>query len=146
MSTIEGVHIIPLRRIPDERGTIMHMLRRTDPHFQEFGEIYFATIYPGVVKAWHKHNLMTLNYACIVGQVKLVIYDERDGSPTKGQLMEIFLGPDNHNLVIIPPNLWNGHKGIGTEMAIIANCATHPHDPKQSARIDPHKSHIPYKW
>jgi len=146
MGAIDGVKIIPLRRIPDERGTILHMLRRTDPHFIEFGEIYFATIYPGVIKAWHKHNLMTLNYACVVGRVKLVIFDERDASPTRGELMEIFLGPDNYCLVQIPPNLWNGHKGIGVEPAIIANCATHPHDPSQSVRLDPHTNHIPYDW
>ena len=146
MADIQGVKVVPLKRLPDERGTIMHMLRRTDPHFAEFGEIYFATIHPGVVKAWHKHNLMTLNYACIAGQVKLVIFDEREGSATKGNLMELFIGVDNYCLVQIPPNLWNGHKGIGTTTAIIANCATHPHDPSQSVRIDPFKNHIPYDW
>lgn len=143
---IDGVKIIPLKRIPDERGTIMHMLKRTDPHFIEFGEIYFAKIYPGVVKAWHKHNVMTLNYACVYGLIKLVIYDEREKSPTKGELMEIFLGDDNYSLVVIPPNLWNGHKGVGDDFAIVANCATHPHDPTQSVRIDPYKNHIPYDW
>jgi dTDP-4-dehydrorhamnose 3,5-epimerase-like enzyme len=37
---IHGVKVVPLRRIPDERGTIFHMLRRDAPHFVEFGEIY----------------------------------------------------------------------------------------------------------
>jgi dTDP-4-dehydrorhamnose 3,5-epimerase len=92
---IDGVQVIPLRRIPDERGTIMHMLKCTDPHFQQFGEIYFSTIFPGVIKGWHKHREMTLNYACIEGRIKLVLYDDREGSPTKGELMEVFLGPDN---------------------------------------------------
>ena len=90
--TIEGVKVVPLRRIPDERGTIFHMLKATDPHFSKFGEIYFSTIYPGVVKGWHRHKNMTLHYACISGRVKLVIYDEREGSSTKGELMELFLG------------------------------------------------------
>ena len=49
---IEGVQVVPLRRIPDERGTVMHMLKRGDPHFKEFGEIYFSTIYQGVVKGY----------------------------------------------------------------------------------------------
>ena len=101
-AAIEGVSIIPLARIPDERGTIMHMLRRTDPHFIEFGEIYFSTVYQGVVKGWHRHREMTLNYSCISGRVKLVLYDDREGSATRGELMEIFLGPDNYSLVIIP--------------------------------------------
>jgi len=46
---IEGVQVIPLRRIPDERGTIYHMIKATDPHFQQFGEIYFSTVYRGVI-------------------------------------------------------------------------------------------------
>ena len=70
---IEGVKIVPLRQLPDERGTVMHMLKRTDPHFIEFGEIYFTTVYPGVVKGWHKHARMTLNYCCVEGAINLVL-------------------------------------------------------------------------
>src|ERR1043166_5268202 len=89
--TIDGALIVPLRRIPDERGTILHMLKTTDEHFQQFGEIYFTTIYRNVVKGWHKHREMTLNYACVFGRIKLVLFDERDHSPTRGVLQEIFL-------------------------------------------------------
>jgi dTDP-4-dehydrorhamnose 3,5-epimerase len=143
---IDGVLVVPLKRVPDERGTVMHMLKRTDPHFIEFGEIYFSTIYPGVVKGWHKHAEMTLNYACIHGRVKLVLFDDREGSPTKGELMEVFLGPDSYSLVQIPPGVWNGFKGMGSEMAIVANCCTHPHDPSRSIRLDPFDNDIPYDW
>ena len=144
--TIEGVSVVPLARIPDERGTIMHMLKRTDVHFLEFGEIYFTTIYPEVVKGWHRHREMTLNYACIFGRVKIVLYDDRAGSATRGALQEIFLGPDNHSLVIIPPGVWNGAKGMGAPFSIIANCCTHPHDPSLTTRLDPFDNHIPYDW
>ena len=144
-STIDGVEVVPLRRIPDERGTIYHMLRRTDEHFVEFGEIYFTTIYRGIVKGWHRHRLMTLNYACIAGRVKLVLYDDRADSPTRGTLMERFLGPDDYSLVVIPPGIWTGFKGM-TDEAIVANCATHPHDPSNTERIDPFGGAIPYDW
>lgn len=143
---IQDVQIIPLKRIPDERGTIMHMLKNTDSHFQEFGEIYFSTIYRGVVKGWHQHNEMTLNYACVFGRIKLVLYDERESSPTKGTLLEVFLGQDNYSLVIIPPGIWNGFKGMSEPYAIVANCCTHPHDPSRSKRLDPFNNHIPYDW
>jgi dTDP-4-dehydrorhamnose 3,5-epimerase len=122
------------------------MLRCTDPHFIQFGEIYFSTAYPGVVKGWHRHRDMTLNYACIFGRLKLVIYDERDGSPTRGELMEIFLGPDNYSLVVIPPGLWNAFKGMSEPLAMLANCCTHPHDPARSDRMDPFRNQIPYDW
>lgn len=146
MPGIDGVNVVPLRRIPDERGTVMHMLRRTDPHFIEFGEIYFSTIYPGVVKGWHLHHRMTLSYACVFGRIKLVLYDDRAGSPTRGNLMELFLGPDDYSLVQVPPEVWNGFKGMGPEASVVANCATHPHDPTQSERMDPFGDKIPYIW
>jgi dTDP-4-dehydrorhamnose 3,5-epimerase len=142
---IDGVLFTPLARIPDERGTIYHMLRRTDPHFVEFGEIYFTSIYRGVIKGWHRHIDMTLNYACIWGRVKLVLFDEREGSPTAGILVERFLGPDDYSLATIPPGIWAGLKGMD-EVSIVANCATHPHDPGRTERLDPLEGRIPYDW
>jgi dTDP-4-dehydrorhamnose 3,5-epimerase len=142
---IAGVQIVRLSRIPDERGTIFHMLRRDDPHFLEFGEIYFTSIYRDVVKGWHRHRLMTLNYCCIWGRIKLVIYDDRDDSPTRGHLQERFLGPDDYSLVVIPPGIWTGFKGM-TDVAILANCATVPHDPSLTERLDPFTPLIPYEW
>lgn len=143
---IEGVQVIPLKRIPDERGTIYHMLKVTDPHFTKFGEIYFSTVYYGVVKGWHLHRNMTLNYACIHGRIKLVIFDEREGSKTKGELMELFLGPDDYSLVVIPPGLWNGFKGMARDHSIVADCIDIPHSEADSVRIDPFDNHIPYDW
>ena len=143
---IDGVQLVPLRRIPDERGTIYHMLRADDPHFIQFGEIYFTTVYDGVVKGWHKHREMTLNYACVYGRVKLALYDDRLESPTRGAEQEIFLGPDNHSLVIIPPEVWNGMKGMSTPFAIVANCCTHSYDPSRTTRLDPFENDIPYDW
>ncbi len=142
---IHDVQVIELRRIADERGTIKHMLRCTDPHFQEFGEIYFSTVYAGAIKGWHKHRDMTLNYACVFGRIKLVIHDDRADSPSCGQTMEVFLGPDHYALVVIPPGLWNGFKGLSPE-SIVANCATHTHDPGRSERMDPYDNPLPYSW
>jgi dTDP-4-dehydrorhamnose 3,5-epimerase len=143
---IDGVTVKPLKRIPDERGCVFHMLRRDDPLFEQFGEIYFSMVYPGAIKAWHLHKKMTLNYAVITGMVKLVIYDDRTGSPTRGTLMELFTGELDFSLIKIPPGVWNGFKGIGTEPAIVANCASIPHDPDEIVRMDPGSDKIPYDW
>jgi len=143
---IDGVMVVPLEQIPDERGKVMHMLKCTDPHFEQFGEIYFSVGFPGAVKAWHKHKTMTLNNAVVSGRVKLVLYDARDGSPTKGELMELFIGEDNYCLVKIPPGIINGYKTYGDKPAILANCATEPHDPDEMIRIDPLNNEIPYDW
>jgi dTDP-4-dehydrorhamnose 3,5-epimerase len=143
---ITGVVIKPLKQIADERGKIMHMLREDDEIFEHFGEIYFSIVYPGVIKGWHLHRKMTLNYAVISGMIKLVLYDERKDSPTSKEIQEIFIGEDNYALVKIPPGVTNGFKGIGTKPAIVANCATLAHDPDEIVRIDPFKNQIPYNW
>ena len=146
MTEIDGLRVTPLRRIPDERGAIFHMLREDSEGFERFGEIYFSLVYPGVVKGWHLHHEMTLNYAVPVGMVKLVCYDDRDGSPTKGNIVELHVGELNYCLVTIPPLVWNGFKGEGVGPALIANCSTIAHRPDEIERMDPHVNPIPYEW
>jgi dTDP-4-dehydrorhamnose 3,5-epimerase len=143
---IEGVQITPLRRIQDERGCVMHMLRADDPHFVEFGEIYFSVIYPGVIKGWHVHSRMIINYAVVDGNIKLVLYDQRQASPTYQRVQEICFGQINYQLVTVPPGVVNGFVAIGGQRAIVANCANIPHDPTETIRIDPFTPTIPYSW
>jgi dTDP-4-dehydrorhamnose 3,5-epimerase len=143
---IDGVLIHPLKQIADERGKIMHMLRCDDPHFEKFGEIYFSTVYPGVIKGWHIHSEMVLNYAVVSGNIKMVLYDDREDSPTYRELQEVFVGEANYVLVRVPPGVWNGFKGVGITPAIVANCSTTPHDPQEISRMDPFENHIPYDW
>ena len=108
VNQIHDLRVTPLRRIPDERGAIMHMMRADDPHFEAFGEIYFSLVYPGVIKGWHLHQRMTLNYAVPVGMIKLVCYDDREGSPSRGVVQEIHSGELNYCLTTVPPGVWNG--------------------------------------
>jgi dTDP-4-dehydrorhamnose 3,5-epimerase len=143
---IEGVEIFPLKRIQDERGVVMHMLKNSDPHFDRFGEIYFSVIYPGVIKAWHLHSRMTINYAVVDGNIKLVVFDQRPDSKTRGQLQEIYCGQINYQLVRVPPGVVNGFTAVGGQRAIVANCADIPHDPGEITRIDPFTPTIPYDW
>lgn len=143
---IEGVVVSQRRQIIDERGKIMHMLRADDPEFETFGEVYFSWVNPGAIKAWHLHAKMTLNYVCPYGLIKLVLFDDRKDSATGGELMELFLGPDNHNLVKVPPGVWNGFKGVAAYPSLVCNCATLPHDPDEIRRLDPFSPRIPYDW
>jgi dTDP-4-dehydrorhamnose 3,5-epimerase len=144
---IDGVIVHSLKQIPDDRGTVMHMLRATDPHFAGFGEVYFSTIYPGVVKGWHLHRRMIINYAVPHGRIKLVLFDDREGSRTRGTLEELYVGDGNYVLVQVPPLVWNGFKGIGIDVAIVANCASIVHDPDEIVRLDPMNNDvIQYDW
>lgn len=144
--TIDGVAAFPLRRIADGRGAVFHMLRADAPHFQGFGEIYFSSVYPGAVKAWRRHRRMTVQLAVPVGMVKLVLYDDRPGSPTHGRLMELFVGELDYRLVVVPPGIWYGFRGLGTAAALLANCASLPHDDAEVDRAAPEAGPVPYEW
>jgi dTDP-4-dehydrorhamnose 3,5-epimerase len=143
---IDGVEVTPLKQIFDERGKVMHMLRDDSPVFSKFGEIYFSCTYPGAIKAWHLHTEMTLNYAVIHGSIKCVLFDDRPESSTRGQIEEFFLSPENYSLITVPPLIWNGWKGIGSETSIVANCATIAHDSSEIKRKSVADPSIPYDW
>ncbi len=139
---IPGVIITPLEQIPDERGKVMHMLKRTDPHFGGFGEIYFSVVNPGAIKAWKKHLQMTLNLAVIQGSALLVIHDDQSG-----KFQEMVLGPENnYSLVTVPPGLWTGFIGVSPQPALLANCASLPHDPNEVERKAADDPGIAYRW
>lgn len=143
---INDVEIKQLTKICDERGRIMHMLKSTDKNFENFGEIYFSTAYPGVVKGWHEHTKMTLNYSVISGMIKLVLIDNRKESTTYKKKQEIFMGEHNYVLVKIPPKIINGFKNIGTKECIVANCSSIPHDKSEIIRYSPYDNAFDYNW
>jgi dTDP-4-dehydrorhamnose 3,5-epimerase len=146
-NTIEGVLITPLRKICDDRGRIMHMMKpAVEGGTFTLGEVYCSTVYPGVVKGWHIHDRMTLNYVVLSGMIKFVCHDDREGSATRGVTQEIVMGEHHHVRVEVPPRVWNGFMGLGTEEALVVNMTDIPHDPLEIHRCDPHQSHIPYAW
>jgi dTDP-4-dehydrorhamnose 3,5-epimerase len=143
---IEGVVITPLRQIEDRRGKVMHMLRRDSPIFTEFGEIYFSTANPGAVKGWNRHRRMCLNYAVPHGRILLVLFDERASSPTTGVVQELTVGDGNYSLITIPPMIWTSFKGVSNVPALVANCATLPHDPEEAEQRALDDPSMPYRW
>ena len=143
---IHDVKITPLKIISDNRGKVMHMLRNDSEIFKKFGEIYFSTIYHQSIKGCNLHKESVLNYVCIKGKVKLVLFDDRKESASKGVLQELILTPENYFLVTIPPNIWNGFKGLDEIESIIANCLTSPHNEKEMVRKDPFDKFFKYHW
>jgi dTDP-4-dehydrorhamnose 3,5-epimerase len=147
VSKIEGVRIAPLAQISDERGSVLHMIRKEEGLLCEFGEIYFSEVLLGKIKAWKRHKQMTQNFAVPFGQVKLVFYDDRDHSKSKGKMEILVLGrPDNYYLVQVPPLLWYGFQGVGNTPSILANCADMVHDSKESESQDYTNSDFPFLW
>ena len=144
---IAGVTVHSLRVIEDERGALLHMLRADSPLFRRFGEVYFSEVRAATVKAWRRHTQMTQHFAVPVGRVKFVIYDDRAGSPSEHGLVECELGrPDAYQLLVVPPLVWYGFKGLGISPSIVANCSDIPHDPAEIVRLDHRTGSIPYTW
>lgn len=144
---IEGVQITQRRVIPDDRGKIMHIMKSSDEQFNTFGEVYCSTIFPGIVKGWHLHKKMTLNYIVLKGNIKFVLYDDRPDSKTYKKIQEVVIGENQYVLVTVPPFVWNGFKGIGLEEALVINFTDIPHDPDEIVRMDPHQNEIiDYNW
>jgi dTDP-4-dehydrorhamnose 3,5-epimerase len=148
MELIDGVRIKKLRVIPDERGRLMETLRDDDELFIKFGQVYVTTVYPGVVKGWHYHKKQIDTMVCIVGMIKLVLYDNREESPTKGRLNEMFIGIHNPLLVQIPAGVLHGFKCISESEAMVMNIPTehYDYDNPDEYRIDTYDPSIPYNW
>lgn len=145
--SIAGLVIHDLGQISDERGTVLHMIRNDSHDFHGFGECYFSEILPSAVKAWKFHLNQMQNLAVPVGKVRLVVFDDREGSGTRGQVQVLDLGrPDNYFRVTIPPRLWYGFSCISAQPALLANFANIPHDPAESITIPMDEAKIPYQW
>jgi dTDP-4-dehydrorhamnose 3,5-epimerase len=148
MGEIEGVWAKSLKVIPDERGRLMEILRADDEGFRKFGQIYMTTNYPGVVKAWHLHEVQEDMVACVKGMIKLVLYDARESSPTRGAVKEYFIGDHAPTLVRVPAGVYHGWKGISEDESVVVNIPTEMYD---YASPDEHRlpwdtPDIPYDW
>lgn len=145
---IDGVTVKRLRVIPDERGRLMEMVRSDDEEFERFGQVYMTTCYPGVVKGWHYHARQTDLMTVVSGMMKIVLYDRRESSSTRGELMEIFAGDHNPVRVRIPPGVCHGFKSIGPSEGVVINTVDQLYDYEEpdEFRIDPHSNEIPYDW
>jgi dTDP-4-dehydrorhamnose 3,5-epimerase len=149
LTAIEGLIVVPKRIISDKRGSIFHMLRSDAPYIEgDFGEVYFSSVKPGVVKGWKRHRLMTQRFAVPHGSVHFVFFDDRVGSRTNQHIVEIKTGPQNYALVLVPPMIWYSFRGGGNHDALIANCSSMAHLPSEvdAMPLEEAVAHVPYEW
>ena len=145
---IKGVSVKKLKMIPDDRGSLMEILRSDDKVFKKFGQVYMTTTYPGVVKAWHFHQKQIDNFACVHGKIRLALYDARKNSPTYKEINEFILSTDDPVLVTIPKMVYHGFKGIADCESIVINTPTLPYNRKKpdEERVDAYNNDINYDW
>lgn len=145
---IEGVGAKRAKVLPDERGRLGEILRADDPWFAKFGQVYFTTTYPGVVKAWHFHKLQTDHFYCLRGTIKLALYDARADSKTRGEVNEVYLSEYLPALVRVPPGVYHGWMCVSDIEAMVINVTTECYNYAQpdEHRAAPHGGEIPYVW
>lgn len=143
---IQGVLLKQLPKNITEKGNFMSMIKVSDPYFENFGEISFSTLHPEKINGWCIHTELTSNFVVLSGNAKLVMFDDREFSSTKGKVHEVYFGQDNYCLVKVPNMIWFSFKAIGADTAIIANCSTKPHFFDELKTVDIVDNHIPYKW
>ncbi|MFX1445458.1 MAG: cupin domain-containing protein [Promethearchaeota archaeon] len=148
MNLVEGVIIKNLKAILDERGYLQECFRSDWDLFDKFGQAYITVAFPNVIKAWHKHKIQTDNLVCIVGNAKLVLYDDRESSATYKKINEIFFGEKNPLLVTIPCDIWHGFKAIGGERIMVLNIPTelYNYNTPDEYRLPYDTDKIDYNW
>ena len=145
---IEGVRTKALKVLPDERGRLMEVLRSDEEMFTKFGQVYVTTAYPGVVKGWHYHKIQVDHFVVVHGMMKIVLYDNRKTSPTKGLVNEFFMGDHHQILLRVPAGVLHGFKCVSEREAIVINIPTevYHYDSPDEYRMDAHSKEIPYDW
>lgn len=142
----EGVLLTPLKIIPTENGDVLHGLKASDRSFVSFGEAYFSTVSAGKRKGWKKHTRMVLNLVVPVGEIRFVLYDERNDSATKEQFFEVHLSRKNYQRLAVPPGIWMAFAGMGAGENMLLNIASIPHDPTEAENLPLENERIPYAW
>jgi dTDP-4-dehydrorhamnose 3,5-epimerase len=147
-NVIEGVVAKQLKQVADERGWLIEIMRSDWEQFQKFGQAYVTAAYPHVVKAWHMHKKQTDNIACVKGMIKLVLYDGREKSKTKGEINEFIIGERNLLTVKVPPEVWHGFRTVTEDYALMLNVPTELYNYKEpdEHRLPPDTAKIPYDW
>lgn len=147
LQLIDGVIKTPLKQILDERGGVFHILRKSDEGFLSFGEAYISKVNAGRVKAWKYHKEMTQNFCVPFGKLKLVLFDDRENSPTRG-LINQFHMDDNENYIriTIPPKIWYGFKCISSKYCLLLNLANIPHSINESISTESLNKDLKYLW
>lgn len=143
--SIDGVILTPLKQIFNPKGDIFHAMKKSDTGYEGFGEAYFSTIYFKNIKPWKKHFNMTLNFVVPVGEIRFVIYDDREDCKTKGSFFDITLGVKNYQRITIPPNVWVAFSGIGKDLNLLLNLANIEHDSLEIVRKE-RLNEISYQW
>ena len=139
---IKDVIVIHLDVIDTPGGNVLHAMKGSSAGYSGFGEAYFSQVDQGAIKAWKRHKKMTLNLAVPVGEIRFVLFDDREVSNT--QFQEIIISKNNYCRFTVPPMIWMGFQGFSDGGSMLLNIANMEHDPNEVDRKEVDK--INYNW
>jgi dTDP-4-dehydrorhamnose 3,5-epimerase len=139
MGSVNDVLITPLQKIEALGGDVIHAMKSTDIGFNGFGEAYFSWVSSGSIKAWKRHNIMTMNLVVPVGNVRFVFFSMDD---CKYRVEEI--GSYHYARLTVPPGIWFGFKGLSSSSSLVLNMSSIVHNPDEVSRLS--LSDIEYSW
>lgn len=145
---IEGVEVKRLTKHADERGFLMELLRSDDEVFTKFGQCYVSMNYPNVVRAWHWHKKQDDFFVVVKGMIKVGLYDMREGSATRGEVAQFYLGEQNTIVLKIPVGVAHGYKTVGVEPSLLVNFPSEVYNPDEpdEFRLSWDTDEIPFNW
>lgn len=143
---INDVCVYPRQKFCNDQGCVYKMMQSSDECFERFGEVYFSSLKPDIIKGWNLHTRADMNMVCVCGDIQLVLYDRRTDSSSMGAIQEIIIGERNYCLLHIPHGVAFSWKALDGKSALIANCATLSHDPEELVKISLVSGDIPYQW
>ena len=129
---IDNFLITPLGIINTPGGNVMHGMKESDSGFSGFSEAYFSEIDFGAIKAWKRHKEMTLNLVVPIGEIRFVLFDDRED--VNNQFQEVVISRDNYCRITVPPMVWFGFKGVSKGSSILLNIANMMHNTKEVER------------
>ena len=143
---INGVVVRDQKLIADDRGFLMEMMRPDWDEFEQWGQVYATMCLPGTIKSFHYHYRQVDFFNCVSGTAKVVLFDNRPDSWTKGYINEFVIGPLQPKMVRIPNLVWHGFAAVGNEPAIIVNCPTEKYNYEEPDEFRAPFDSFGYSW
>jgi dTDP-4-dehydrorhamnose 3,5-epimerase len=147
--TIEGVQLIEVRNVIANSGHTTEVLRRDwFGGAVEIDQVFQVTLGPHGISAWHVHMDTTDRLFVNAGHVKIVLFDSRPESPTRGLVNEFRLGERRPGLVIIPPGVWHGVQNLQATESRVLNLVdvAYEYEDPDHWRLPADTAEIPYSF
>lgn len=146
---IDGVKIKEVKNVMKEGGVLTEIFRKDWAlDSGKVDQVFTVALDPGGLSAWHAHEHTVDRFFVNRGKLKVVLYDSREGSPTKGQINEFRIGEHRPTLIIIPPKVWHGVMNLSSQPTHMLNLtdAAYEYEDPDHWRLPHDSPQIPYQF